>query len=282
MRGFDLEQLRTLVAAVDAGSLSAAVALRNLSQSSLSEQLRKLEERAGQVLLVRSKAGVRPTPAGERLLVHARQILALSDTAWRDLHDVPLEGEVQLGITDYFRPADLTRLLARLGQQYPRLRLRTLIGKSDELEDAHRRGALGLAIVLRTHPANDAQVLSTEAMHWVAAPGSVLIAEDRPLPLVLLPEGCSLHRLAIDRLRAQGVEHVLAHVASGVAGLQAAVGAGLGVGCLNASSLVDGRVVALHQDRLPALPKASFILLAPRGSERLDALTETLLDALVD
>lgn len=282
MRGFDLEQLRTLVAAVDAGSLSAAVARRNLSQSSLSEQLRKLEERAGQVLLVRSKAGVRPTPAGERLLVHARQILALSDTAWRDLHDVPLEGEVQLGITDYFRPADLTRLLARLGQQYPRLRLRTLIGKSDELEAAHRRGALDLAIILRTHPGSDAQVLGTEAMHWVAAPGSALIAEGRPLPLVLLPETCSLHRLAIDRLQAQGIEHVVTHVASGVAGLQAAVGAGLGIGCLNASSLVDGRVVALQQDRLPALPEASFILLAPRDSERLDALTETLVETLVD
>jgi DNA-binding transcriptional LysR family regulator len=282
MRGFDLEQLRTLVAAIDAGSLSAAVARRNLSQSSLSEQLRKLEERAGQVLLVRSKAGVRPTPAGERLLVHARQILALSDTAWRDLHDVPLEGEVQLGITDYFRPADLTRLLARLGQQYPRLRLRTLIGKSDELEASHRRGALDLAIILRTHPGSHAQVLGTEAMHWVAAPGSALIAEGLPLPLVLLPETCSLHRLAIDRLQAQGIEHVVTHVASGVAGLQAAVGAGLGIGCLNASSLVDGRVVALQQERLPDLPKASFILLAPRDSERLDALTETLVEALVD
>lgn len=282
MRGFDLEQLRTLVAAIDAGSLSAAVARRNLSQSSLSEQLRKLEERAGQVLLVRSKAGVRPTPAGERLLVHARQILALSDTAWRDLHDVPLEGEVQLGITDYFRPADLTRLLARLGQQYPRLRLRTLIGKSDELEASHRRGALDLAIILRTHPGSHAQVLGTETMHWVAAPGSALIAEGGPLPLVLLPETCSLHRLAIDRLQAQGIEHVVTHVASGVAGLQAAVGAGLGIGCLNASSLVDGRVVALQQERLPDLPKASFILLAPRDSERLDALTETLVEALVD
>lgn len=280
MRGFDLEQLRTLVAAVDSGSLSAAVSVRNLSQSSLSEQLRKLEERAGQVLLVRSKAGVRPTPAGDRLLVHARQILALSDTAWRDLHDVPLEGEVRLGITDYFRPADLTGLLARLAQHSPRVRLRTLIGKSDELEAAHRRGELDLAIILRTAPAGDAQVLRTEAMHWVAAPGSRLILQGRPVPLVLLPEGCSLHRLAVDRLRTQGVEHVVTHVASGVAGLQAAVAAGLGVGCLNASALVEGRVVALPHAGLPALPKASFILLAAGGCERFDALTETVIASL--
>ncbi|HKS14397.1 MAG TPA: LysR substrate-binding domain-containing protein, partial [Pseudomonas sp.] len=239
-------------------------------------------ERAGQVLLVRSKAGVRPTPAGDRLLAHARQILALSDSAWRDLHDVPFEGEVHLGITDYFRPADLTRLLARLGQHYPRLRLRTLIGKSDALEAAHRRGELDLAIVLRTGPTGDAQVLRTEAMHWVTAPGSGLPDEGRPIPLALLPETCSLHRLAIDRLQAHGIAHVVTHVASGVAGLQAAVAAGLGVGCLNASALIEGRVVALHKDGLPTLPKASFILLATHGGEQLDALGETVIASLRD
>ena len=71
MHGFDLEHLRTLVMAVDAGSLSAAVPFRCLSQSALSEQLRKLEERAGQPLLIRSKTGVRPTAAGERLRLGA-------------------------------------------------------------------------------------------------------------------------------------------------------------------------------------------------------------------
>ena len=87
MQGFDLEQLRTLVAVVDAGSLTAAAPRVFLSQSSVSEQMRKLEERAGQSLLTRSKAGVSPTEAGARLLVHARRILALSDEAFRDLQE---------------------------------------------------------------------------------------------------------------------------------------------------------------------------------------------------
>ena len=54
MQGFDLEQLRTLAAVVDAGSLTAAAPRVFLSQSSVSEQIRKLEERAGQSLLTRS------------------------------------------------------------------------------------------------------------------------------------------------------------------------------------------------------------------------------------
>ena len=56
MRGFDLDQLRTFAAVADAGSLTAAAPL-HLSQSTVSEQVRKLESRAGVPLFVRSKRG---------------------------------------------------------------------------------------------------------------------------------------------------------------------------------------------------------------------------------
>jgi len=286
MQGFDIEQLRTLVTAVDAGSLSAAVPLRSLSQSALSEQLRKLEERAGQALLLRSKAGVRPTAAGERLLVHARQILAMADAAWRDLHSVPLDGELHLGITDYFHPASLTRLLARLAEQYPRLRLRTRVGRSNDLEAAQRSGAIDLAVIMRFEPAPEhvgaAHWLRSEPLVWATAPGRQRIAEGRPVELALLPEGCSLHRLACQQLDAQRIPYVVTHVASGVAGLQAGIAAGLGVGCINASSLMEGSVVKLADSALPPLPQAHFELLAARRKDgRFGQSWESLVQVLV-
>lgn len=64
--GFDFDQLRTFVAVADAGSLSASAPLVFLSQSSVSEQIRKLEARAGVTLFTRGKLGVAPTAAGER------------------------------------------------------------------------------------------------------------------------------------------------------------------------------------------------------------------------
>lgn len=292
MSGFDLEQLRTLVMAVDAGSLSAAVPLRCLSQSALSEQLRKLEERAGQTLLIRSKAGVRPTAAGERLLAHARPLLAMADAAWRDLHEVPLAGEACLGVTDYFRPADLARLLARLQQQLPGLRLRTRIGRSDELEAALSEGELDLAIVMnleterKTAPRVRVTPLHQEPLCWVGAIGVESIQPGRPVPLALLPEGCSLHRLACSRLEAAGMAYVVSHIASGVAGLQAALTAGLGVACLNASAVAGQGLRLLDEDALPALPSARFLLLQPDAEEdsvqarRLQSLGGALADAL--
>ncbi|AHL73805.1 LysR family transcriptional regulator [Stutzerimonas stutzeri] len=288
MQGFDLDQLRTLVAAVDAGSLSAAAPVRLLSQSTLSEQLRKLEERAGQTLLQRSKTGVVPTAAGERLLAHARQILALSDAAWRDLHGVSLEGEVRLGITGYFRASELIHLLARLGQQYPRLRLRTQIGKSDDIEAAYNRQALDLAIVMRVaeRPIGEARVLRREPLVWAASPKNMLISANEPIPLALLPESCSLHRLARMQLDAHRQSYVVNHVASDVAGIQAAVAAGLGVACINASSLIRDSMVALADPALPPLPDVTFALLPPVSSkaqqaERLNALAEVVAQALM-
>ncbi|MDR9754942.1 LysR family transcriptional regulator [Pseudomonas sp. SZMC_28357] len=290
MRGFDFEQLKTLVAAVDAGSLSAAVATRLLSQSSLSEQLRKLEEAAGEQLLVRSKSGVRPTAAGERMVMHARKILALADAAWRDMHDTPLEGELHLGISDYFRPGQLVQLLARIAQQYPGLRLRTQVGKSDELLAAYRSGTLDLAIVMRmvgTVPgtADDAQVLRTEPLMWVMASGQTITALPKTVELALLPETCSLHRLVRQQLDTHRVPHVVAHIASGVGGLQAALGAGLGIGCLNASAVVGANLVEVREGLLPPLPEVEFVLLTAeqgpaKNSERLKGLAEVIAVAL--
>lgn len=290
MRGFDFEQLRTLVAVVDAGSISAAVPTRFLSQSSLSEQLRKLEEAAGGQLLVRSKRGVQMTAAGERMVAHARKILALSDAAWRDMHGIALEGELNLGISDYFRPSHLMGLLNRIAQQHPGLRIRTQVGKSDEMIAAYRNGALDLAIVMRiagsaSGTLNDARVLRTEPLIWVMATGQPLSNEQKTLELALLPETCSLHRLVRQQLDLHRRPYVIAHIASGVAGLQAAVGAGLGIGCLNASALIEPDMVEAPKGVLPALPDAEFVLLEagqddPKARVRLRSIAEVIAGTL--
>jgi molybdate transport repressor ModE-like protein len=273
MQNFDLEQLRTLAAVIDAGSLTAAAPRVFLSQSSVSEQIRKLEERAGQSLLTRSKAGVTPTEAGTRLLAYARRILALSDEAFRDLHGETLQGELRVAVTDYFRPGDLTRLLGRLGESYPQVRLNVSILKSDALRAAYAHGDfdVGLAMnIAGASPSSEqgakAPVIRRESLAWLGATG-LRLARGEPVRLLALPDTCSLHQFTVALLRRRRVPYVLAHVASGVAGLQSALAAGLGVACLNESAVCDGvtRVSAPHG--LPPLPRVAFQLLPGRRGE---------------
>jgi DNA-binding transcriptional LysR family regulator len=271
MQGFDLEQLRTLAAVVDAGSLTAAAPRVFLSQSSVSEQIRKLEERAGQSLLVRSKAGVSPTKAGVKLLGYARRILAMSDEAFRDLHGETLEGELRLAVTDYFRPGDLTRLLGRLGESYPRVRLHVGILKSDELRAAYARGdfdvglAMNIAGVSAAEPRASA-VIRRESLAWLGATG-MRVARGDLVRLLVLPDTCSLHQFTVALLRRRRVPYALAHVASGVAGLQSALAAGLGVACLNESAICDGVARLATPHGLPALPRVAFQFLPGRRGE---------------
>lgn len=270
MQGFDLEQLRTLAAVVDAGSLTAAAPRVFLSQSSVSEQIRKLEARAGQSLLTRSKAGVSPTEAGLRLLGYARRILAMSDEAFRDLHGETLQGELRLAVTDYFRPGDLTRLLGRLGESYPQVRLNVGILKSDALRAAYARGDFDVGLAMNIAGVSAAQprasVIRRESLAWLGAAG-MRVVRGEPLRLLALPDTCSLHQFTVALLRRRRVPYTLAHVASGVAGLQSALAAGLGVACLNESAISDGvaRLTAPHG--LPALPRVAFELMPGRRGE---------------
>jgi len=274
MQTFDLEQLRTLAAVIDAGSLTAAAPRLFLSQSSVSEQMRKLEERAGQSLLTRSKAGVAPTEAGTRLLAYARRILALSDEAFRDLHGETLQGELRLAVTDYFRPGDLTQLLGRLGESYPQVRLNVTILKSDALRAAYAHGDFDVGLAMDIAGASSsslaqgakASLIRRESLAWLGATG-LRVARGEPVRLLALPDTCSLHQFTVALLRRRRVPYVLAHVASGVAGLQSALAAGLGVACLNESAVCEGVTRLAVPHGLPALPKVAFQFLPGRRGE---------------
>ncbi|MBS0452190.1 MAG: LysR family transcriptional regulator [Proteobacteria bacterium] len=268
MQSLDLDQLRTFLAVLDAGSLTAAAPRVFLSQSAVSEQMRKLEECVGQGLLARSKAGVLPTAAGDRLRMHAQRLVALADEALRDLRGRSLQGELRLAVTDYFRPRELARLLARLAQGHPRMRLNVTIKKSTEVEAMHARGETDIGLSMRVAESKSAAaVLRRESLAWMASPGWQSQPRGEPLPLLVLTDGCSLRQFTEQLLQKRRVDYRVAHVASGVAGLQSALAAGLGVACLNESALADGVGLLPAPHGLPALPRVDFHLLPPRRGE---------------
>ncbi|MPM20196.1 HTH-type transcriptional regulator CysL [bioreactor metagenome] len=273
MQAFDIEQLRTFVNIAEAGTVTAGAQRVFLSQSAASEQIRKLEDRAGQQLLQRGRHGAVTTPAGERLLQHARRLLALSDEAWRDMHGAPLQGELRLAITDYFRPSELAGLLARLASRHPAVRLSVTICKSANVIQGYAKGEfdIGLAMGMPMQKTSGTLVRK-EALQWMgaadASPRWLVKARGEPLPLITLTEGCALRSFTEKLLKQRKISFTVAHVASGVAGMQAALVAGLGVACLNASALTPGLMVLKPREYgLPALRPVSFHLLPARRAE---------------
>lgn len=79
--GMSLDQLRTVVAIADEGTMTAAAEKLHISQPPLSRQLKDLEDELGTRLFERRPRGMHLMPAGETFVAHARQILAAIDAA---------------------------------------------------------------------------------------------------------------------------------------------------------------------------------------------------------
>jgi DNA-binding transcriptional LysR family regulator len=266
----DIDQLRTFVAAVDGGSITASAACIRRSQSAASEQIRKLEETLSTPLLVRGKGGVKTTSAGERLLGHARRLLAMHDAVVDDMKGVLLDGDIHIAMTDYFRPHTVATLLKTLKIRHPRLRLRVSTRKSalieEEVGSAYDLG-LSMRLVAPDVPrSRDGVVLARETLSWVAAE-DFEHDELESFPLLALPESCAMHRLATGLLEQSRVPFHVSHTTSGVGGLQSAVLAGLGIAALNASAIPAGACAYVKSTKLPPLPAAEFTLSPPRPGE---------------
>ncbi|CUA96397.1 LysR family transcriptional regulator [Thiomonas bhubaneswarensis] len=277
MRTFDPECLRALVAVAHSGSLSAAAQRLYRSQSAVSEQIRKLELACSATLLLRSKRGAELTPAGRTLLGHAQEILDAHERAVLAMQGVDLAGSLRVAVTDYFHPSGIAALLRRLRASHPRLQLHVTVRKSASIEQEADEEPYDLGLSMRIlergatrgTPSGVLRVpLFREPMAWVADP-SLQAAAGGALPLVVLPASCAVHRFVARALAARNIEHYVAHCASGVAGLQLAISAGLGVSCLNASALPAGLrpLRSFSGIRLPSLPQVEFALLVPQAGQ---------------
>src|SRR5947199_10822020 len=97
--------LRAFVAVADHRSFTRAAVLLNRTQSAVSMQIKRLEDRLGVELFKRTKANVDLSPAGEGLLGYARRILSLNDEAVGRLAERKVEGVVRLGVMDDYGTA---------------------------------------------------------------------------------------------------------------------------------------------------------------------------------
>ena len=93
----DLDLVKAFLAVADNRSFTRAASTLNRTQSAVSMQIKRLEERLGVELFHRTKATVDLSPAGEGLLGYARRLLVLNDEAVGRLREHKVEGIVRLG-----------------------------------------------------------------------------------------------------------------------------------------------------------------------------------------
>jgi DNA-binding transcriptional LysR family regulator len=264
-RMLDLDLLRSFVSVVDAGGFTRAGERVHRTQSTVSQQIRRLEESVGRPLLVRDGKRVTVTEEGERLLSYARRILALAQEA-RDVVARPSgDGLVRLGIPEDFAASRLTELLSGFVRARPGLRLDVRCDLSVRLRGALERGELDLALFKRAAGEGDAIAAWPERLRWVTGRNRPVDPQSDPLPLVVSEQGCLYRNHAIHTLEAAGRSWYVAFSSPNLSGLQAAISAGLGIGILPDSAILAGHRV-LGANDLGPLPKTELALCASPGA----------------
>src|ERR1700751_3848181 len=100
---FDIDCLRSFLVVADTMSFSRAAETVGRSQSTVSQQIAKLETRIGKGLLTRRKRRVIDlTPEGRKLVQYARRMLQLNDETYASMSDDVLAGLVRLRVPLYF------------------------------------------------------------------------------------------------------------------------------------------------------------------------------------
>ncbi len=145
----DLDLLRSFVSVVDAGGFTRAGERVHRTQSTVSQQIRRLEDGFGRPLLVRDGKRVALTEEGERLLSYARRILALAEEAQHVVARPAGDGVVRLGLPEDFAANRLTAVLAKFAHSRPGLRLDVRCELSVKLRSDLDRGELDLILFKR-------------------------------------------------------------------------------------------------------------------------------------
>ncbi len=271
------ELLRAFVTVVETGSFTAAARTLGTGQSTVSQQIKRLEALAGRRLLARDTHRVALTVAGESFLDPARKILEAYDALDRHLTGVPLRGRLRFGASEDFVLSALPDVLASFARRHPEVDLLVTAGLSQTLYDAFDAGQLD--IVLAKRRAGDPRGVTAwrEQVAWVSRADYALDAT-APLPLLLYPPPSVTRAMAIATLDAARRPWRVAFTSASLSGLTAAARAGVGIMPHSLRLLPAGLARVAADTLLPALPEIEFVILGPgRGEPVAEALTRSIL-----
>jgi DNA-binding transcriptional LysR family regulator len=277
----DLDQLKTFVAIAECGSFTRAADLVHKTQSAVSMQMRRLEERIGKPIFSRDGRQSKLTEDGERLLGYARRMVRLSHETIAAFDDTGLSGSVRLGTPDDYADRFLPEILARFANSNPRVEVSVVCEPSITLMDMARAGDLDLAIVTACGEM-PTEVLRQEPLLWVTS-AAHRVEHEEIVPLALSKPPCVWRSAGLDSLTSAGRKYRVLYTSGNSTAISAAVLAGLAVTVLAESALRPGMRVLSEADGFPRLPSCEIGIIRswnPQPSAAIDKLAEHIVSSL--
>jgi DNA-binding transcriptional LysR family regulator len=277
----DIDQLRTFIAIAESGSFTRAAEVVNKTQSAVSMQMKRLEERLNRSIFARDGRASKLTEDGQRLLDYARRIVKLNLETVAAFSETGLSGRVRLGVPDDYADRYLPEIMARFSRTYPGVELSVNCEPSVDLLERIDANDLDLAIITNCEAKRVAETFRRERLLWVTSNRHAIHMEER-LPLALGRPSCAWRRMAMESLESVNRPYRLLYSSSNAGAVAAAVLAGLAVSVLAESGLRPGMRVLTAAEGFPELPNCRIGLVRnPHESSALaDALAEHIVSSL--
>ena len=231
MHLLDIDQLRTFVAIADTGSFTRAADAVHKTQSAVSMQMKRLEERVGRAVFERDGRASKMTEDGERLLDYARRIVRLQ-----------------------------SECIASFARSNPRAEVTMICEPTPNLIDRMEGGDLDLAIITHVDRRGPSEIVRSEQLLWVASARHAT-HEESPVPLALGRPTCVWRESATEALERAGRAFRIHFVSWNSTAVGAAVLAGLSVSVLPESAVRPGMRILGPSDGYPALPSCKIGLI---------------------
>ena len=228
----DIVALRSLTSIADSGGFRRAAVTLHLSQSAVSQHVRRLEAAVGRPLVGRTARGAAFTADGELILVEARKILAAHDDALELLTVRSSEPAFTIGSTEHAADSLLPAITTRLAASFPEHGVRYRIDRGRALHDRLEKGTLDAALFIGDVQGRRVERAGALPLAWYAAPGVPGAADRGAVALVAIDEPCTIRRRALQALADHQLAATVVCEAGHLAGVLHAARAGLGVALL--------------------------------------------------
>ncbi len=259
MNNLDSELLRTFLVVAGTGSVTEGARLIGRSQSATSLQIMRLEELIGRDLFERTGRGVTLTETGQRLMPVARDVKERLDAVLREITADGLRGKLRLGIPDDHGQAKLAKILSAFAQSHPQVELEVTCTISTDFPELLSRGRLDLAVYEVETIGRNEEVVFEDPTCWVMSRYRDLLAEE-PVPVALFDRACWWREAAFKSLEARGRPYRIAFSSQSVAGVTAAVEAGIAIGLLGRSTLAGHLKVLGNEHGFASTPMSKLVI----------------------
>ena len=210
-----ITQLSTFLKIAESGSFSAAAGSLGYAQSTVTTQIKQLEEELGCVLFERLGKTISLTPAGERMIPYAQKMLQLE----RDIRlDVTEEenpaGVLRLGVSESLCISRFPKILMEFNKNYPRTEIRIQFVTHENIPELLQKGELDLVYTLNPLITDD----RIEILNKKREKLGFYVSSDYPLnrknvreedlkgvPLLLTGHNCNFRHMLVDDLEKNGV-----------------------------------------------------------------------------